>query len=105
MSRLSQRARSKGSARGAGPARQTGAVRLKSAEQVRPLLELLRGRRMCPRDGKVERRCDECAEWVCEAPGHMAHRCGLEAEVCSSCWQGYYLGPGEPLHVCREATP
>ncbi len=102
MSRLSLRAWSKGSARGAGPIRQTGTVRLR--EPGAAFRALLRAQRMCRRDGKAERRCDECGDWVCDAPGHMAHRCGLEPENCTICWSGYYVGPGEPPHVC-EGTP
>jgi len=33
---------------------------------------------LCP-CGQRESRCDECAAWVCRAPGHLAHVCAPAA--------------------------
>ncbi len=105
MSRLSHRAWSKGSARGAGPVRQKGTVRVRDARETSAFLRMLKTRRMCKAHGMEQARCDDCGAYHCPAPGHMKHRCGLQPEVCAACWQGYYVGPGEPPHVCRRDAP
>ena len=99
MSRLSQRTWSKGSARGAGPAKQVGALRVKDFARV----EIREPR--CSSDGAPMRRCDDCGVFVCDKPGHLKHRCGLEPEVCAGCWSSYYVGPGEAPHLCKRPAP
>lgn len=69
--RLSHRAWSKGSARGKGPARQTGTVRIRlSVESSGAALPP-----NCRYCGRHKEACAACGAWWCSAPGHLRHRC------------------------------
>ncbi|MFL5344378.1 MAG: hypothetical protein ACJ8AT_06280 [Hyalangium sp.] len=86
---------------GAGPSSaMKGVVRVKAPEDASEVRAQVRGARWCLCGAQLV-RCDACGRHHCSKPGHLRHRCGLEPQWCSRCWQGFYTGPGEPEHVCE----
>jgi hypothetical protein len=72
LSRLLSKAWAKGSARNTGPAKATGTVRVPDAAEVRGMFRDLNPPCAC---GKRQLRCDDCAGWYCNDPGHALHVC------------------------------
>lgn len=70
--RVSVRSWSKGSSRGAGPSKASGAVNVLTHEARKGLLAGTPPLCGC---GCKKHLCGDCEEWVCRAPGHSRHVC------------------------------
>lgn len=70
--RVSVRSWSKGSSRGAGPSKASGAVGVLTPEARKGLLAGAVPSHTC---GCRMVLCADCEEWICRAPGHARHVC------------------------------
>lgn len=90
--RLSHRAWRKGSARGRGPARQTGTIRIKLSVQSSSAALTPK----CSYCGRLKEECAACGTWWCSAPGHLRHRCEQGWPRCTH---------GEPFWATSTGRP